>query len=116
LPNQNPLGAAGLWQFIQSTAWGYGLQVWGSVDERLDVEKSTDAAMRLLLANKVRFKNWELSALAYNSGEKVVSKGILKTKSYDAWTLIRSGYDGDKDYLAKLMAAIIIMKNPSSVE
>ncbi len=108
--------AAGLWQIIQTTAWGYGLQVWDQVDERLDIEKSTDAALRLLLANRVRFKKWDLSLIAYNAGEKIVSKGILKTQSHDAWKLIRNGYEGNKDYLAKVMAAIIIMRNPESVE
>ncbi|MCB0350404.1 MAG: transglycosylase SLT domain-containing protein [Bdellovibrionales bacterium] len=120
LPNQNTgwptWKAAGLWQFIKPTARGYGLQVDATVDERLDLEKSTDAAMRLLKANQIRFKKWDLSVIAYNSGEKIVSQGILNTKSYDAWNLIQNGYEGDSGYLAKLMAAILIMRNPSSVE
>jgi hypothetical protein len=36
--------------------------------------------------------------------------------SRDAWKLIRNGYEGDKDYLPKLMAAILIKRNPDSVQ
>lgn len=109
---RNPYGAAGIWQFIEGTASNYGLIIGSVVDERMNIEKATDAAMRLLLANRVRFKNWPLSILAYNAGEKVVSKGVLKMRSYDAWTLIQNGFEGDKKYLAKVMASVIIMKKP----
>lgn len=108
--------SAGLWQFIPSTARNYGLQVNRTKDERLDVALSTDAAMRYLQSNNLRFKDWSLSALAYNMGESAVQKGIDALGSRDAWTLIRNGYEGDKDYLARLMAAILIIRNPESVE
>lgn len=111
-----PGKAAGLWQFIPSTARNYGLRVDNKTDERLHVDLNTDAAMRYLSANNLRFKDWHLSALAYNMGENAVQKGIDATGSRDAWTLIRNGYEGDKDYLPRLMAAILIMQNPSSVE
>lgn len=111
-----PMKAAGLWQFIPSTARNFGLRVDGQKDDRLDIALNTDAAMRLLQADKLRFNDWHLSVLAYNMGEDAVQKGINATGSRDAWTLIRNGYEGDKDYLPKLIAAILIMKNPESVE
>ena len=40
--------AAGIWQFLSSTAKDYGLQVDGEVDERYDPEKSTIAACKYL--------------------------------------------------------------------
>lgn len=105
--------SAGVWQFIEQTATNYGLDVTDEVDDRMNVEEETDAAMRLLMANKLRFKDWSLSIMAYNAGEDVVRRGIAKTKSKDVWTLIRNNYQGDQGYMAKLMAAIIVMKNPS---
>jgi membrane-bound lytic murein transglycosylase D len=114
--SNNPVKAAGLWQFIPSTARNYGLRVDSEKDDRLDVHLITDAAMRYLQSNNLRFKDWQLSALAYNMGEGAVQKGIDALDSRDAWTLIRNGYEGDKDYLAKLMAAILIMNNPQSVD
>lgn len=108
--------AAGLWQFIPSTAINYGLRVDSQKDERLDVGPNTDAAMRYLQSNNLRFKDWHLSVLAYNMGEDTVQKGMSALGSRDAWALIRNGYEGDKNYLPKLMAAILIMKNPDSLQ
>jgi beta-lactamase regulating signal transducer with metallopeptidase domain len=121
-PEQNKVsGAAGIWQFVSGTALNYGLRVDGQVDERLNVEVETDAAMRYLLANKLRFKDWGLSILSYNAGEKAVQTAIDKTGSRDAWTLVRSGFSGlsaeeNSNYLPKLMAAIIITKNPTLIQ
>ena len=108
---------AGLWMFVESTANIFGLKTEkGGEDERLNVELSTDAALRYLLANKLRFRDWQLAMLAYNIGEGKVSNGIKNTGSKDAWTLVRNGFENDKDYLPSVMAAILIMRNPKSVE
>lgn len=111
-----PMKAAGLWQFIPTTARNLGLHVDDKQDERLDVGLNTDAALRLLQADKLRFNDWQLSVLAYNMGEVAVQNAMAATGSRDAWTLIRKGYEGDKDYLPRVMAAILIMNNPESVE
>jgi len=107
---------AGLWMFIAPTARTYGLRVNDQVDERLNVDLLSDAAMRYLQSNHLRFKDWHLAALAYNIGENRVQKAIDKTGSRDAWVLIRNGYENDRDYLPRLMAAIIIINNPDSVK
>lgn len=111
-PNNKVGWGAGIWMFIKSTARTYGLRVDSEVDERLNVPKLTDAAMRLLKSDYYRFQDWQLSVLAYNMGENAVQSAINKTGSRDAWVLIRQGFENDTDYLAELMAAIIIMKNP----
>lgn len=116
LPESNKAGwGAGLWMFIKQTARTYGLRVDAQIDERLDVDLLTDAAMRYLSANNLRFRDWQLALLAYNVGEAGVQKAIEKTGSRDAWTLIRKGFENDRDYLPRVMAAIIIMRNPESV-
>ncbi|MEK7357044.1 MAG: M56 and MltD domain-containing protein, partial [Bdellovibrionota bacterium] len=107
--------SAGLWQFIPSTARNYGLKVDATRDERLDVAMATDAALRYLESNHLRFRDWHLALLAYNMGENRVQRAMTATGAKDAWTLIRLGHEGDKDYLPKMMAAILIMKNPEYV-
>lgn len=107
--------SAGLWQFIPSTARRYGLRVDAQKDERLDVELATDAALRYLESNYLRFRDWHLALLGYNMGENAVQKAMDQTGAKDAWTLLRLGHEGDKDYLPKLMAALLIMKNPEFV-
>lgn len=108
--------SAGIWQFIPQTARNYGLRVDAQKDERLDMALLTDAAMRYLQANNLRFKDWQLALMAYNMGENAVQKAMVDLDTRDAWILIRNGREGDKDYLAKFMAAVLIMRNPDSVE
>lgn len=114
--SRTAMRSAGLWQFIPATARNFGLRVDKQGDDRLDVGRSSDAAIRLLQADHLRFSDWQLAILAYNAGENAVQKGIAATGSRDAWTLIHHGYEGDKGYLARFMAALLIMKSPESVE
>lgn len=65
-------GAAGLWQFMPSTARMYGLKINSEVDERFDVIKSTEAAARLLKDLYRKFGSWELALAAYHCGERCV--------------------------------------------
>lgn len=101
---------SGIWMFIKSTGRNYGLKINKKVDQRLNVDLATDAALRYLKANYKMFKDWELALLAYNVGENRVKMAIKKTKSRNAWTLVRKGYEGDKEYLAKVMAVVIILQ------
>ena len=114
--NLYPMYSAGIWQFIPSTARRYGLTVSETTDERLDVERATDAAMRLLRNLNERFRDWRLAIIGYNAGGIKVQKGIDATGSRDPWILIEAGFEGDKDYLAKVMAGVIILKNPSLID
>lgn len=111
---------AGIWMFIAPTARAYGLRVEEKdgkvVDDRRDAKLLTDAAMRYLKADRLKFNDWLLSILAYNAGEKAVQAGIEKAGSRDAWTLVQNGVEGDKDYLAKVMAAVLILRNPGLVD
>lgn len=115
LDQNNRVKSAGLWMFIPSTARNYGLKVDSDLDERLNESLETDAAMRYLSANAMRFKDWQLSVLAYNIGENAVQQGIDKWNTRSAWELTRKGFKGD-DYLPRLTAAILIMKNPNSIQ
>ena len=62
------VGATGFWQFMGNTAPGYGLTANESVDERMDVEKSTDAACQYLKNAYAKFGNWTAAAASYNCG------------------------------------------------
>jgi len=114
LPDANRAGVgAGLWMFIASTAQEFGLKVTKKQDDRLDPATLTDAAMRLLLANKLRFQSNELSLLAYNIGEKRLQEGIDKTNSRDPLVLQAAGFENDPHYIARFMAVAIIMNQPN---
>ncbi|MDX5438193.1 MAG: LysM peptidoglycan-binding domain-containing protein, partial [Pontibacter sp.] len=75
---QSPVGAAGLWQFMKPTGREYGLHQTSYVDERLDPEKSTEAAMLFLRRLYKYYGDWELALAAYNCGQGNVNKAIRK--------------------------------------
>lgn len=62
-------GAVGFWQFLNSTAPGYGLRVTGEIDERQDIESATDAACIYLKRAYEKFGNWTAAAASYNCGQ-----------------------------------------------
>jgi beta-lactamase regulating signal transducer with metallopeptidase domain len=111
-PHEGKPWGAGMWMFIASTARNFGIRVDESIDQRNQPELETDAAMRLLKSDHLRFNDWYLAILGYNAGEKAVQERINATGSRDPWQLLRSGLKTDPDYLAKVLAAIVILRNP----
>ncbi len=61
-------GAVGFWQLMEGTAKQYGLKVNDSIDERLDVRKSTIAACKYIRDLHRQMGTWTLTAAAYNMG------------------------------------------------
>ena len=68
-PATSRVGAAGFWQFMDETGRKYGLEINDEVDERFNVEKSTEAACTYLKTIKNLLGGWTLAAAAYNCGE-----------------------------------------------
>ena len=62
------VGAKGFWQFMKETSSGFGLDITDNVDERYDMEKSTEAACKYLKLAFSRFGNWTAAAASYNCG------------------------------------------------
>lgn len=67
--------AAGLWQFIPSSARIY-MRLNNVVDDRRDPWTSTDAAARHLRDDYNALGNWPLALTAYNHGRGGIAKGL----------------------------------------
>ena len=81
-------GAKGLWQFMYRTGRTYGLEINSYVDERMDVEKSTDAAARYLGDLYRILGDWPLAVSAYNCGAGNVNKAIRRAGGKrDFWSV-----------------------------
>jgi len=112
------VGAAGLWQFMESTGRNHGLRVDSWVDERYSLEKSTYAAIAYLSKLYNLFGSWEMALAAYNCGERRLQ--LLKLANYerDFWTLVsnkpasREMPRETRAFVPKIFAAIIVAKNP----
>lgn len=70
--------AKGLWQFMPRTANYFGLKTNKYLDERMDIIKSTKAAVTYLKQLHKEFGKWYLAILAYNCGEGRVVQGITR--------------------------------------
>ncbi|RQO30731.1 murein transglycosylase [Taibaiella sp. KBW10] len=61
-------GAVGYWQFLKASGQQFGLEITDEVDERYDLERSTEAACRYLKQAYAKFGNWTAAAASYNMG------------------------------------------------
>jgi membrane-bound lytic murein transglycosylase D len=106
--------AVGVWQFIKSTGRNYGLTINSYVDERRNPVKSTQAAVSYLSDLYDEFGSWYLAVAAYNAGEGKIRRAIKKYKTTDFWEIAQGKYLKleTKRYVPKLIAAIIIAKEP----
>lgn len=107
--------ALGLWQFIPSTGYKYGLNRDEWVDERLDVEKSTRAAIDYLRELHGMFGDWLTVLAAYNCGEGRVLKVISRQhiNYFDRfWDLyLQLPYETAR-YVPRFLATLLIIKDP----
>jgi membrane-bound lytic murein transglycosylase D len=72
--------AFGLWQFIPSTGYKFGLKRNAWIDERLDPDKSTAAAIAYFKELHQMFGDWATVLAAYNCGEGAVGRVIRNQK------------------------------------
>lgn len=106
----SPAKAAGLWQFMATTAKQYGLEVNEWVDERYNTEKATEAACRYLKKAKAQYGNWESAAASYNGGMTRITKELDDQISDSAFDLYL--VDETSRYMFRILATKLIMENP----
>jgi len=103
-------GALGHWQFIPETGQKKGLRKDHTVDERLALERSTEAAILYLKQLKEMFGSWTLAMAAYNCGENRMQKEIEEQKVSDYYRLNLP--TETERYIFRIAAIKIIMENP----
>jgi len=107
----SPAGARGVWQFMPETAKEKGMEVNDFVDERYDLEKSTEAACRYLLEAKNKFGNWTLAAASYNGGMFGINKQLESQQVTDYYDVLLT--EETSRYVFRILALKEIMQNPA---
>ncbi|MCP9462644.1 MAG: lytic transglycosylase domain-containing protein [Nitrospira sp.] len=80
--------ASGPWQFIPSTGRRYSLKSDAVLDERRNLELSTEAAVKYLSYLKDFHQNdWFLAMASYNAGEERIRKLLKEQRVSDYWKL-----------------------------
>ncbi|RLB17320.1 MAG: lytic transglycosylase [Deltaproteobacteria bacterium] len=109
--------ALGLWQFIASTGYKFGLKRDRWIDERMDPEKSTMAAIAYLKELHQIFGDWTTALAAYNCGEGTVLRCIRTQRiSYldDFWDLYEKLPVETAFYVPKFLAVLHILNDPEA--
>jgi len=105
--------ALGLWQIIPSTGCKFGLKRDQFIDERMDVEKSTDAAIAYLKELHGIFGDWLTVLAAYNCGEGRVLRVISRQHTNyldNFWDLYHQLPYETAHYVPRFLAAVRIVR------
>ena len=105
--------AVGLWQFVSNTSRPLGLTSDAYVEERRDIEKSTEAAIRHLKGLYNTFGSWDLALAAYNGGAGYVQRARIRTDSRTVWDLVEKNAIRREtaEYLPRYIALTLIYKH-----
>jgi membrane-bound lytic murein transglycosylase D len=108
--------ALGLWQFIPSTGYKFGLKRNAAIDERLDPEKATAAAIAYLKELHQIFGDWATVLAAYNCGEGAVLR-VIRSQKIDYldnfWDLYDRLPRETARYYPRFLATLAIIKEPA---
>jgi membrane-bound lytic murein transglycosylase D len=108
--------ALGLWQFIPSTGYKFGLKRSTWIDERLDPEKSTEAAIAYLKELHQMFGDWATVLAAYNCGEGSVAR-VIREQKFDYldnfWDFYERLPRETARYFPRFLAVLAIIRDPA---
>lgn len=106
----SPAGATGFWQIMEGTGREDGMEINSIVDERYDVEKSTEFACRYFLKSYGKYQNWTLAAASYNGGRFAVEEQMRIQKESDYYDLLLS--EETARYIFRAVAYKLIITDP----
>ena len=107
--------ALGMWQFISSTGYRFGLARSHWVDERMDPEKSTRAAIAYLTELHGMFGDWMMALAGYNCGEhRVLSVVRRQPDDYldHFWDVFEQLPRETARYVPRFLATLLIVRDP----
>ena len=109
---KSKMGAMGLWQFMPATGRMYGMQVNTDIDDRMDPEKSTEAAAKYLKSLYKMFGNWEVALAAYNCGPGNVRKAIRRSGGKTSfWGIYDFLPQETRSYVPQFQAMLYILNH-----
>jgi membrane-bound lytic murein transglycosylase D len=104
--------AVGLWQFMKPTGGDFGLRVDQYVDDRMDIEKSTEAACKYFRQLYTIFGDWELVLASYNTGPGNLRRAIRRAGNVrDYWQLHPYLHKDTRTYVPQFTAIMYMMNH-----
>lgn len=104
--------AVGLWQFMKPTGKDFGLRVDEYVDDRMDIEKSTEAACKYFRQLYNIFGDWELVLASYNTGPGNLRRAIRRAGNItNYWQLHPYLHKDTRAYVPQFTAIMYMMNH-----
>ncbi|MCP9762594.1 lytic transglycosylase domain-containing protein [Lacihabitans soyangensis] len=101
--------AVGLWQFMSFTGKEMGLTINEYIDERMHIEKSTEAACKYLKQLYKRFDDWDLALASYNTGPGRIGRTMRSTGLTNYWDLHPHIHPDTRAYVPQFIALAYMM-------
>ncbi|WP_411274768.1 transglycosylase SLT domain-containing protein, partial [Daejeonella sp.] len=103
-------GAVGPWQFMYTTAKGYGLVMDSYVDERKDPVKASYAAAHYFVDAYKKIGDWLLTIAAFNCGTGAVTRAIVKSGGIPDFWRVRAFLPKEtQNYVPAFIATVYAM-------
>ncbi len=106
----SPAKAAGMWQLLESVAKENGLEVNTEVDERYNIEKSTEVACKIFKSAYKKYGSWSLVAASYNGGRAGLDRQIATQKAKSYYDLLF--VEETTRYVFRILALKLVMEDP----
>jgi membrane-bound lytic murein transglycosylase D len=106
----SPAGATGFWQFMEAAGEKYGLEINDLVDERYNVEKSTEAACKYLKDSYNMFGSWISAAASYNMGQENTTLQRERQKATNYFNLVLNSETSR--FVARIVSLKYILQDP----
>jgi len=109
--------ALGLWQFMPATGEQLGLERDRWIDERMNPEQASEAALTYLKYLHGQFGDWNKALAAYNYGEGNIRKVLRRMKRdpehVSFWDMTARLPEETARYVPKFLAAVHIAQDPA---
>ena len=106
----SPAGATGLWQIMPETGREEGMEINNVVDERYDVEKSTQFACDYFLKSYEKYGNWTLTAASYDGGRSGLDEQIEIQNQHNYYDLLLN--EETARYIFRAVAYKLVITDP----
>jgi hypothetical protein len=106
----SPAGATGFWQIMQATGREEGMEINEEVDERYNLERSTEFACNYFRKSYEKYGNWTLAAASYNGGRAALDEQIRIQKQNNYYDLLLT--EETARYIFRALAYKLIITDP----
>lgn len=106
----SPVGATGFWQIMPETGREEGMEINTVVDERYDVEKSTQFACEYFQKSYEKYGDWTLAAASYNGGRSGINEQIEIQQQNNYYDLLLS--EETARYIFRAVAYKLVITDP----